>query len=351
MISLEERIKAAANLGSQIKLWLDELGKTEEPSEFEQLLIKAEQYNPWFTQEYLKLSFDNIIKMLQEEALREWVANYPKIDFYDSKIKVAVIMAGNIPLVGFHDFLSVFISGKTFVGKLSSQDKFLLPFLTDFIISHDSRFKSKIIFEENLMKDFDAVIATGSNNTSRYFDFYFGKYPNIIRHNRNSIAFFTGDETVDDLKELAKDVFYYFGLGCRSVSKLMIPEGYSIPHILDQWQSFEEVSQHKKYFNNYEYNRSLLLINREPHFDNGFLILREDKTLASPISVLNYEFYSDKDAEIRRLNMQNNDIQCIVSAEKDIKNAVPFGKSQSPSLMEYADNEDVMKFLSTLKIN
>lgn len=348
VINIEDRIKAAANLGDNLRLWLNQIGKEEEPTGFELLLIKAEQYNPWFTQEYLKFSLDNIINMLQENALRDWIANYPNFDFSDSNTKVAVIMAGNIPLVGFHDFLSVFISGKTFVGKLSSQDRFLLPFLADFIINNDQRFKSKIIFEEHILKDFDAVIATGSNNTSRYFDYYFGKYPNIIRGNRNSIAFLTANETDEDLKELAKDVFYYFGLGCRNVSKLMLPVGFSIPHLLDFWQSFEVVSQHTKYFNNYEYNRSLLLINKEPHFDNGFLILREESSLVSPISVLNYEFYIDKEEEIRRLNMQNNQIQCILSAEKDINNAIPFGKSQSPTLMEYADNVDVMMFLSAL---
>ncbi|HHB51974.1 MAG TPA: acyl-CoA reductase [Saprospiraceae bacterium] len=351
MIKIEDRISAAVSLGEQLRNWIDDMDKSEQSSDFELLLRKAEQYNPWFTQDYLKYSFENIINMLQKDALLNWIANYPDEDFSDSDIRVGVIMAGNIPLVGFHDFLSVFIRGKVFIGKLSSQDKFLLPFLTDFIISKDKRFSSKIIYAENLLKNFDAVIATGSNNTSRYFDYYFGKYPNIIRKNRNSIAFLNGDESDEELIELGKDVFYYFGLGCRNVSKLLIPNGFSIPHLLDLWQGFESIAQHTKYFNNYEYNRSLLLINKDPHFDNGFLILQENNSLASPVSVINFEFYSDKDAEIRRLNMHNEQIQCVVSSENDIKNAVAFGKSQSPSLMEYADNVDVMKFLSLLKVN
>lgn len=351
MIKLKDRISVASSLGEQLRIWLNEIGKYDEPTDFENLLLKAEQYNPWFTQEYLKFSFENVITMLNEEALTEWVANYPELYFADSDFRVGVIMAGNIPLVGFHDFLSVFITGNVFIGKLSSQDKFLLPFLADYIIKEDNRFASKIIFTENFLKNFDAVIATGSNNTSRYFDYYFGKYPNIIRKNRNSVAFLTGDESKEDIENLGKDIFYYFGLGCRNVSKLLLPEDYSIPKLLDNWQSFDFVTQHTKYFNNYEYNRSLLLINKEPHFDNGFLILREDDSLVSPVSVLNYEFYSDKDARIRRLNIYNDQIQCIVSNENVIKNAVAFGKSQSPTLMQYADNVDVINFLGEQKNN
>ncbi len=345
MASIEDRISALVALGHKIDYWLAD---NDENSSFSLLLNKAEQHNPWFTQDYLRFSISGIREMLNEYSLREWLGNYDISSLSDSKIRVGVIMAGNIPLVGFHDFLSVFISGKVFVGKLSSQDKFLLPFLADFLVEENKNFESKIYFEENLMKDFDAVIATGSNNTSRYFDYYFSKYPNIIRHNRNSIAFLTGNETVDELKELGKDVFFYFGLGCRNVSKIMLPQGYSIPHLLDQWQHFETVSQHSKYFNNYEYNKSLFLINKEPHFDNGFALLREDMAFTSPVSVINYEFYNDKNAEIRRLNMNNEQIQCIVSGENAINGAIYFGKTQSPSLMEYADNVDVMEFLQTL---
>jgi len=347
-MNLSNRINAFAKLGQQIEQLNNGTSESLLQNDFNDLLIKAEQFNPWFTQKYLYLAFDNIIKMLDKLALENWVYSYSDYKFEDSNIRVGVIMAGNIPLVGFHDFLSVLISGKVFLGKLSSNDQFLLPFISNMLINIEKEFENKIQFAEHLMKDFDAVIATGSNNSSRYFDYYFGKYPNIIRSNRNSVAILTGEETNEQLEALGRDIFFYFGLGCRSVSKLMLPAGYSIPHLLDNLEKYNFVREHTKYLNNYEYNKSLLLINKEPHFDNGFLILRENGALASPISIINYEYYSDLDAEIRRFSMKNDDIQCVLSEVKDIKNVVSLGESQSPSLMEYADNVDVISFIEGL---
>ena len=347
-MNLSARIVAFAKLSQQLELLNKGNSEGLAQNEFDELLIKAEQFNPWFTQQYLRLAFENIIKMLDRAALESWMNNYSEYEFEDSDIRVGVIMAGNIPLVGFHDFLSVLISGKIFLGKLSSNDQFLLPYISKLLIDIEENFESKIYFAEHLMKDFDAVIATGSNNSSRYFDYYFGKYPHIIRSNRNSVAILTVNETNDQLEALGKDIFYYFGLGCRSVSKLMLPLGYDIPHLLDNLEKYNYVREHTKYLNNYEYNKSLLLINKEPHFDNGFLILRENGALASPISVINYEYYSDIDAEIRRFSMKNDDIQCVLSEIKEIKNTVSLGESQMPNLMEYADNVDVISFLGGL---
>ncbi len=347
-MNLSNRITAFTKLGQQLEYLISSDTNELAQNEFNELLIKTEQFNPWFTQQYLHLAFENIIKMLERTALESWVNNYPKYEFEDSDITVGVIMAGNIPLVGFHDFLSVLISGKVFLGKLSSNDQFLLPFVSKILINIENDFENKIHFAEHLMKDFDAVIATGSNNSSRYFDYYFGKYPHIIRSNRNSVAILTGNETNDQLEALGKDIFYFFGLGCRSVSKLMLPLGYDIPHLLDNLEKYDYVREHTKYLNNYEYNKSLLLINKEPHFDNGFLILRESRALASPISIVNYEYYSDIDAEIRRFSLKNDDIQCVLGEIKEIKNIVSLGESQMPTLMEYADNVDVITFLGGL---
>ncbi len=344
-MNINERIKALSVLGNK----LNELKDDKVGGEFWQLLITAENFNPWFTQENQQMALKNIIAMLDKEALENWMANYADKDLSESDLRVGVIMAGNIPLVGFHDFMSVLISGKVFVGKLSSSDKILMPFIANLLVEIEPRFADKIIFEDELMKNFDAVIATGSNNSSRYFDYYFGKYPNIIRKNRNSIAIIKGDESAEQLKELGKDVFYYFGLGCRNVSKILLPRGYEIATLLDNFQSYDKVSMHSKYLNNYEYQKSLLLINSELHFDNGFLLLREKPELATAVSVMNYEYYDDYDAEIRRLNMQNDQIQCVVTGKMDVNNAVLFGKTQSPSLMEYADNVDVIEFLTSLK--
>jgi len=347
-MKISNRIVAFAKLGQQIEQLNNGTAESLLQNDFNDLLIKVEQFNPWFTQKYLHLAFENIIKMLDNSALESWVNNYSEYKFEDSNIRVGVIMAGNIPLVGFHDFLSVLISGKSFLGKLSSNDQFLLPYISKMLINIENKFDSKIKFAEHLMKDFDAVIATGSNNSSRYFDYYFGKYPHIIRSNRNAVAILTGKETDEQLEALGKDIFYYFGLGCRSVSKLMLPKDYSIPHLLDNLEKYNYVREHTKYLNNYEYNKSLLLINKEHHFDNGFLILRENGALASPISIINYEYYSDLDAEIRRFSMKNDDIQCVLSEVKEINNVVSLGESQSPTLMEYADNVDVISFINGL---
>ncbi len=343
-MNINERIEALSALGNK----LNELKDDKVGGEFWQLLITAENFNPWFTQEFLQLALDNIIEMLSSKAMQDWISNYKLFLFEDSELRVAVIMAGNIPLVGFHDFMSVLISGKVFVGKLSSSDKILLPYIANLLVEIEPRFADKIIFEDELMKNFDAVIATGSNNSARYFDYYFGKYPNIIRKNRNSVAILTGDETPEQLKEFGKDVFYYFGLGCRNVSKMLLPRGYEIATLLDNFQSYDKVSMHSKYLNNYEYQKSLLLINNELHFDNGFLLLREKEGLATAVSVINYEFYDDYDAQLRLLNMQNDQIQCIVEGGNGVKNGVKFGNTQSPKLMEYADNVDVIEFLGQL---
>ncbi len=349
MIELNERIEVLATLGDYLAKSIDNIEGESNNSDFKELLLKAEAHNAWFTQEFLSLAINNIVKMLDKDALTKWVSNYNASYFKDSDIRVGVVMAGNIPLVGFHDFLSVIISGRVFIGKLSSGDQFLLPYLAKRLVDIDKRFQSKIFFEEHLLKDFDAVIATGSNNSSRYFDFYFGKYPNIIRHNRNSVALLSGEETKEELRLLAKDIFSYFGLGCRNVSKLMLPRNYDIPSLLDEFQSFDYLSMHNKYFNNYEYNKSLLLINKEAHFDNGFLLLKENPALSTPVSVLHYEFYDDKEDEIERLNRANEQIQCVLSTEKGLQNGVLLGESQSPTLMQYADNVDIMEFLLKLE--
>ena len=252
-MKLEERIKALSALGNKLNnLKDDKVG-----GEFWQLLTTAENFNPWFTQENQQMALSNIIAMLNHDALSDWVANYKDCDFSDSDLKVGVIMAGNIPLVGFHDFMSVLISGKIFVGKLSSSDKILLPYIANLLVEIEPRFADRIIFEDELMKNFDAVIATGSNNSSRYFDYYFGKYPNIIRKNRNGVAVLTGSETEEELKKLGKDIFQYFGLGCRSVSKLFVPEGYDFKELFEALSGYENITHHHKYSNNYDYNRSI----------------------------------------------------------------------------------------------
>jgi len=342
-MTIEQRVEAFVKLGSYIQSSID--AQTEES---ESLIIKAKVHNPWFYPRFTKYAFQSIAELLTEKSLEEWIAAYPSSFFEESSTKVGVIMAGNIPMVGFHDFLSVLISGKVFKGKLSSQDEHLLPFLAKKLIEIEPAFQSKIEFVPHLLKDFDAIIATGSNNSARYFDYYFGKYPHIIRRNRNSVAILTGNETDSELERLADDVYLYFGLGCRSVSKIFVPQGYSIPHLLDHFGHYMFLHEHTKYFNNYEYNKSIFLLNKVPHFDNGFHLITENTAYASPVSVLYYEEYDNLDVVERRLMMENEQIQCVVAGENVNIEHENFGFTQKPSLTEYADNVDVVSFLGAL---
>ncbi len=307
-----------------------------------QLLENASQHNGWFTSENILLSLRNWSKTLSKENLIKWTSAY---QFTDKPPKtVAIILAGNIPLVGFHDFLSVLISGNNVLVKLSSNDNLLLPFLSDFLINHEPEFKNSIRFSEDNLKNFDAVIATGSNNTARYFEYYFGKYPNIIRHNRNSVAILTGNETLEELQKLCKDIFTFFGLGCRNVSKLYVPNNYDFDLFFKACYDWKEIIHNNKYINNYDYNKAVYLMDNLPLLDNEFLILKEDSQLSSPIAVLFYEYYDSLPKLRKHLQSISTDIQCVVSSYLE-PNDVDFGETQEPKLWEYADNVDTLKFL------
>ncbi len=302
-------------------------------------------YNPWFTEENILQSIKAIGESLRKEKMDLWLSKYPSLIKGTSQKRIGVITAGNIPLVGFHDFLTVLISGHIFVGKLSSKDNRLLIFISDFLIELNKDFKDLIHFTEGKLEKFDAIIATGSNNTARYFEYYFGKYPNIIRKNRNSVAVLTGNESDTDIRKLGLDIFSYFGLGCRNVSKLLIPKDYCFDLFFENIQDFQLVYQHNKYANNYDYNKSVYLMNQIQHFDNGFLILKEDQNLSSPIGVVFFQHYNNIDDVKEFLRLNEDQIQCIVSKPDLIENSVYFGQAQEPELWDYADNVDTMQFL------
>lgn len=317
--------------------------------EFEALLKRVSNENLWFTPLHVHESINGICSFLKEQKLIEWVNRY-SISDQNTQLKVAIIMAGNIPMVGFHDMLSVLISGHSFIGKLSSKDNHLLNFVSKLLIEINSEFEELISFQSERLSGenkFDAIIATGSNNSARYFEAYFKKYNHIIRRNRNSVAVLSGEETNEELEALGRDVFLYFGLGCRNVSKLYIPKGYNLVHLLDCWEKYSFVNDHNKYANNYDYQRSMLLMNRIEHLDTGFVLLNENTEITSPIGVVNYEYYSEINDLENILNKNSERIQCIVGNK--IQNAIPFGKAQEPELWDYADNVDTMKFLSQLK--
>jgi hypothetical protein len=338
MISPERRIQAFVQLGHKI---LDLLKEEEN-----ELFYRAENQNNWFTLENCKRAFEGLAFMLEEKSIRAWLEKY-KLPTEGASKDVGVLMAGNIPAVGFHDLACVLLSGHTISAKLSSVDTVLMKWLIDQLISIEPSFESNIQISE-MLKAKDAYIATGSDNSSRYFHYYFGKYPSLIRQNRTSVAILTGQETDQEILDLGKDVFLYFGLGCRNVSKVFVPDKDILQRVLGLWEVYASVADHHKYHNNYDYNKSIYLVNNEPHLDNGFLLLKQDSQLVSPISVLFYEVYDGMEELELLISSQLDKIQCIVGNTEVFKNAISFGKAQSPGPEDYADGEDTLKFLLSL---
>lgn len=351
ILTIQQRLNSFIRLGEQLRAPDGTLAE---------LINRAYQYNAWFTPENTKKAVAAIGEMLRADDLATWLEKYdslgPKSEEPDLGIshfqprKIGLVLAGNIPLVGFHDVLSVLAAGHIALIKLSSQDQKLLPHILSMLIEIEPGFAGQIQFVERLEK-FDAVIATGSTNTSRYFEYYFGKVPNIIRKNRNSVAVLTGKETREDLVALGHDIFDYYGLGCRNVSKIFIPKGFNFSALFEAIEQFSYIGDHHKYNNNYDYNKSILLLNKIKHLDNGFLLVREDESLTSSLAVLHYEEYTDLKSVSEKLRSATNQIQCIVTNENfETKNEkINFGESQSPRLWNYADGIDTMKFLTTLQ--
>jgi hypothetical protein len=309
------------------------------------LIEKAPIKNPFFTVNEVTRALQSIAFALNERDIDEWFDRYKEeLDKPVNPKKIGVIMAGNIPFVGWHDLICVLISGNDFIGKPSSDDTDLTPFLADLLMELEPSLKGRIQFTERL-NNIDAVIATGSNNSARYFDYYFGKYPHIIRKNRNAVAILNGFETSEDLKELGNDIFQYFGLGCRNVSKLYVPNDYDFNLFFESIEGFNTIVNHHKYANNYDYNRTILMMKQVSFLDNGFLILMEGEILASPISVLNYERYENTDELKQIIIRQKENIQCIASLNGYFPDSIPFGTTQQPKLWDYADGVDTIKFL------
>jgi hypothetical protein len=313
--------------------------------DFISLVELSQSHNGWFTPEQVYFSVQSWAKALTETNLNQWLSPY---DFSKTTPKkIGLVLAGNIPLVGFHDFLSVLISGHDVLVKTSSNDQHLLKFLAKYLISIQPELNSKITFVEGKLEGFDAVIATGSNNTARYFEFYFKDKPSIIRKNRNSVAVLNGTESHEDLVRLGEDIFRYFGLGCRNVSKLFVPKDYNFDSFFKAMYEYREVIQYEKYANNYDYNKAVFLMSNFQLLDNEFLTIKEDSSYASPISSVFYEFYENIDEIKNRLNTDAEQIQCVVSNNL-IENSVSFGQTQQPRLWDYADNVDTLAFLSKI---
>lgn len=331
-MNLEERISLMVKLGKYLT------GESEELNEIKQ---KAFERNKWFIEEFVNFSLRNIsTHFLDLQKLETWINHY-HIDDNISPQKIGIVMAGNIPLVGFHDFLSVFISGHYQVIKLSEKDDVLLKHIIEKLCEWNPKVANVVTIAE-LLKDCDAYIATGSNNSVRYFNYYFGKYPSIIRNNKTSVALLSGNETLGELTSLAADVHTYFGLGCRNVTKLYVPEKYDFIMLLNAFRKYNYFSDFAKYKNNYDYNLALLIMNHKFYMTNDSIILVENESLFSPVSELHFSFYRDKQITLDELQVNEN-IQCIVSDEN-----IPFGKTQEPGLFDYADGVDAIQFLLSL---
>lgn len=336
---LEERIESFSHLGEILRNLI--AGKKNKFSEqFSELIKNQHLRNEWFTATCVRNAVDAIASVLTHDNLVKWTSGYPGLTMNYDPLIVGVIMAGNLPLVGFHDYISVLISGNNLLAKTSSKDSEMILFVNDILCDINQGYKEKVKFTEGTISGFDIVIATGSNNSARYFEYYFGKYPNIIRKNRNGIAIIKGDETDAELEALGKDIFSYFGLGCRSVSKVYLPEGCNIAAMTKHWEEFSGIAQNAKYANNYDFNKAVYIVNKEKFIDTGHLLLLEDKRLSSPVAVLYYEYYKSYEDAIRQVEILKEDIQCIIGRDH-----IPFGKGQHPELWDYSDGTDTIQFL------
>ncbi len=349
-MELEKRINAFVELGKFLTQF-EQIDPVKDSSVkyndlffdgFKHQLKLAEETNGWFTKDNLIYSLKGWSNQLTYRNINTFILKYDMTSI--SCKNVAIIMAGNIPLVGFHDFFSVLISGHNVVVKQATNDKQLLPLIAKYLEIVEPGFKSKITFVDGQLKDFDAVIATGSDNTARYFEYYFREVPSIIRNNRNSVAVLNGNETKNDLEALSIDIFRYYGLGCRNVSKLFVPKSYDFKDFFQSIYSWHPIINQSKYANNYDYNKAVYLMSEFDMLENGFLMLKEDHRYSSPIATLFYEFYDSKKTLKKRLNKDHTKIQCVVASNFS-DSEIKFGCTQTPNLWDFADNVDTIEFL------
>lgn len=341
-----ERMDALVRLGHAVAAMLEEMesngGSSGNP--LNHIVQQAYRKNPWFIPGHTINALSAWVKLLDKHSLEKWISTYDlKESVVGDRKRIGIVAAGNIPMVGFHDVLCVLVKGDKALLKCSSDDEVIIPFLLEVLVKIAPEMSEYFSLEKKL-EAIDAVIATGSNNTARYFDYYFGKYPHIIRKNRNSVAVITGTENESELKQLGEDIFSYFGLGCRNVSKVYVPQQYEFDRFFGAIESYGEgLMQHNKYMNNFDYHSALFMLNNEKFLTNNFLLLREHRALATPVSVLHYEVYASETELKKKLEEEQEFIQCVVG-----KAYLPFGTSQQPGLSDYADGVDTLKFLLSI---
>ena len=340
--SLTDRLQAFVKLGDFIRDALD----SGLPSS---LLHEAQLANPWFVEPEIKRALQGLSVWLNKDTLEAWVAHYAIPDEQPIPCTVAVVMAGNIPVVNFHDVLSVLVSGHKLLGKLSHQDPDLLPWLMDALLRIEPRMAKFVQLTRQPISDFQAVIATGSGNSGRYFSHYFKKYPHIIRGHRNAVGVLTGEETDAQIEAFGPDVFAYFGMGCRNISSFLLPESFPPERLAAAWHNFQDRIHHGKYLNNYEYRKAIYLVNGTPHLDNGFLLIVPSLSLSAPIATLHYQTYRDAPHLQEILRASSSKLQVVVGVDSFQDGCVSPGFAQQPTLMDYPDHVDVMEFLQSLR--
>jgi hypothetical protein len=337
-LTLQQRIDVFAKLGRVMRDGASGV-TTGHAGQFAGLIETIHHSNPWFTPDNVRHAVSAIGSNLTVEKLQRWLSAYPELNEQRQPSTVAVVMAGNIPLVGFHDLLCVLITGNRLLAKLSTKDELLMRTVTDTILSAEPALAAYIDLTTDRLTSFDMVIATGSTNTSRYFEYYFRNIPAIIRRNRNSIAIIDGTETEEELELLGDDIFSFFGLGCRNVSKLYLPAGYDPDQLPQNWKKYGSLRGHYKYSVNYDHNKAIMMINRERFTDGGFVLLKHDRSLTPPTAVINYEFYDNPDVPARETELRKDQLQCVTG-----HGFLSFGSTQQPELWDYADNIDTILF-------
>lgn len=331
---IENKIDLLVALGKKLQ--------SEDNTSFTEIKLKAERLNRWFTQEFIDFSINSIAdNFLNKSKLNKWLANYD-LSSVNKNQTIGIILAGNLPLVGFQDILTCFVLGVNVQLKLSSKDETLTKFIVKELKEIDSSWQCDIV---DRLINFDKVIATGSNNTNRYFEYYFRKVPNLLRNNRNSVAILNGNESDEELESMADDIFMFFGQGCRNISRLFVPKNYEIIKLFPYFKKYEHLHHQKLYMDNYDYTRTLLLMNQTPHYANEFIMLKEETMLQSRLATLNYSFYTKEEEVVEFLKENENDIQCVVSQNNTNWKSFDFGQAQKPELWDYADNVDVVDFL------
>jgi len=349
---IEKTVETFAELGNALQLLVSPEeentlsdAQIARKSEFKNVIERSADKNPWFTTDFIKYALKSIASSLQESNLKKWLGAYPHLLNNHQGKHIGVIMAGNIPFVGFHDFISVLITGNYFVGKPSSKEGELMKMIADILTNIEPGYKNYISFNHSALTNIDALIATGSDNSSRYFDYNYKNIPSLIRKNRNGVAILSGSESTAELEELGKDIFIYFGLGCRNISKLFVPEHYDFNSLFQAFHEFKDIILHPLYANNYRYQLAISKTEKLPFKDTGFMIVKESFQTASPIATLYYQYYRSKEELNSHLDYDRNRIQCIVG---NYPGWISFGNAQGPELWDYADDVDIIEFLKLL---